>query len=58
LFEAFQKEFTDVLVPLRELSGDFLQEETDPVVRERHDPGNDPAHPLGVPRIKGPQKNT
>jgi hypothetical protein len=47
----------DVLVPLGQFSRDFVQEEADPVFRERHDPGNDPADPLGVPRTKWPQKN-
>ena len=57
LFEAFQKEFADLLVPLGELSGDFVQQRADPVFRERHDPGDDPGDPLGTTRTEGPEEN-
>jgi len=57
LFETFQKELANVLVSLREFSGDFVQERADSVFRERHDPPDDPARPLRIPRIEGPQKN-
>ena len=57
LFEAFQKELADLLVPLGEVGADLVQERTDLVFRERHDPGDDPADPLGTARIEWPQKN-
>jgi hypothetical protein len=58
LFEAFQEEIANVLVPLGEFGGDFVQERADSVLRERHDPGDDPGDPMGIPRTEGPQKNT
>jgi hypothetical protein len=57
LFKAFQKEFVDLVVSLREFGGDFVQQGTDPVFRKRHDSGDDPAHPLGILRAEWPQKN-
>jgi hypothetical protein len=57
LFEAFQKKIADLLVSLGEFSGDVLQERADSVFRERHDPGDNPAGPLGIPMIEGPKKH-
>ena len=57
LFESLQKGFVDLLVSLGEFSGYFVQERADSVFRERHDPGDDPADPLGIARAEGPQKN-
>ena len=57
LFESFQKEFADLLVALGEFGGDFVQERADSLFRQRHDPGDDPADPLGISRIEWPQKN-
>ena len=54
LFEAFQKEFADLLVPLGEFGGDFVQERPDSVFRERHDPGDDPGRPAAnLPGLNG-----
>ena len=52
-----QEEIADLLVALRKLSGDFVQQPAGPVFRERHDPGDDPGHPLGTTRTEGPQEN-
>jgi hypothetical protein len=57
LFESFQKGFVDLLVSLGEFGGYFLQERADSVFRERHDPGDNPAGPLGILRTEWPQKN-
>ena len=57
MFEAFQKEFVDILVPLGEFGADFVQEWADLVFRERHDSGDDPADPLGFSGGERPQKN-
>jgi hypothetical protein len=57
LFKAFQKEFANLLVALGEFSQDFVQKGPDSVFRERHDPRNDPADALRIPRAKWPQKN-
>ncbi len=57
LFESFQKGFVDLLVSLGEFGGDFVQERADSVFRKQHDPGDNPAGPLGILRIEWPQKN-
>ena len=57
LFEAFQKGFVDLLVSLGEFGGYFVQQWADLVFRERHDPGDNPAGPLGSLRTERPQKN-
>ena len=57
LLEALQKEIADLLVALRKLSGNFIQEPADLVFRERHDPADDPGYPLGTTRTKGPKEN-
>jgi hypothetical protein len=57
LFESFQKGFVDLLVSLGEFGGYFVQERADSVFRERHDPGDNPAGPLGILRTEWPQKN-
>ena len=57
LFESFQKGFVDLLVSMGEFGGYFVQERADPVFRERHDPGDNPAGPLGILRTEWPQKN-
>ena len=57
LFEAFQKKLADVLMPLGELGGDFIQQRTDLVFRKRHDPFDDPRDPLRTSGTEGPQKN-
>ena len=44
-------------MPLGEFSGDFVQKRADSVFRERHDSGDDPGDPLGIPGTEGPQKN-
>jgi hypothetical protein len=57
LFEAFQKEMAELLVPLGKFNGDFVQQRPDSVFRERHDPGDDSGDALGTPRTEGPQKH-
>jgi hypothetical protein len=57
LFESFQKGFVDLLVPLGEFGGYFVKERADPVFRERHDPGDNPAGPLLIPLTERPQEN-
>jgi hypothetical protein len=57
LFESFEKGFVDLLVSLGEFGGHFVQEGADSVFRERHDPGDNPAGPLGILRTEGPQKD-
>jgi hypothetical protein len=57
LFESFQKGFVDVLMSLGEFGGYFVQERTDPVFRERHDPGDNPAGPLRILLTEPPQEN-
>jgi hypothetical protein len=52
LFEALQEEIADLLVALGEFSGDFVQERADSVFRERHDPGDNPTVPLGIPQTE------
>jgi hypothetical protein len=47
----------DLLVSLGEFGGDFVQERTDSIFRERHDPGDNPDGPLGIRRTEWPQKN-
>jgi hypothetical protein len=58
LFESFQKGFVDLLVSLGEFDAYFVQERADPVFRERHDPGDNPAGPLRIPLTERPQENT
>jgi len=58
LFESFQKGFVDVLVSLGEFRRYIVQERADPVFRERHDPGDNPAGSLGISRTEWPQENT
>jgi hypothetical protein len=57
LFEPFQKGPVDLLVSPREFGGYLVQERADSVFRERHDPGDNPAGPLGILRTEWPQKN-
>src|SRR5664279_4683994 len=57
LFKAFEEGLADLLVPLGEFSGDFVQQWADSVFRKRHDPGDDPGDPLEISRAEGPQKN-
>jgi hypothetical protein len=47
----------DLLMPLGEFSGDFIEERADLFFGQRHDPGDCPADPFGLPEIEGPQKN-
>jgi hypothetical protein len=43
-----------VLVPLGELGGDLIQEDADPVFRQRYDSGDDAADPLRISRTDWP----
>src|SRR5665647_622015 len=52
LFEALQEEAANSLVPLGEFSADFVQQRANFVFRERHDPGDDPGDPFGIPRTE------
>ena len=57
LFEPFQKGPVDLVVPLGEFGGYFVQERADSIFRERHDPGDNPAGPLGTLRFERAQEN-
>ena len=57
LFKALQKECADLLVALRELSGNSVQQRANPVFRKRHDPGDDPRDALGPTRTERPKEN-
>jgi hypothetical protein len=57
LLEAFQKNFTDLLVSLGEFRGDFVEERADLIFRQRPDSGDDPANPLRITETEWPQEN-
>ena len=46
-----------MLVPLGELGGNFREKTADLVFGKRHDPFDDPGHPLRIARSEGPQEH-
>jgi hypothetical protein len=54
LLEAFLKTPVNLLMSLGELCGDLFQEDADGFLRQCHDSGDYPGHPLRVPRAEWP----